>query len=413
MAIPRFFNQNILAVMKIIKSIFFRISSKISTFILGYILFSIVISNYSCGSVSDDDSRSWTFFPTYTIAWIDGAGKLNTMESTSDGPTNWEFKQQHDSGIITGFGPTVVGALRETANDIQEWILVWTKDSEIRYKIGYGSISEDSDGRNGILWGSTSPAIWNRDTGRNIETSMRPTLAFGDDKWVIIFREKGQNGRVMSIVRDYSGSSSGWGEAIPINPISMSGFPGNNFLNGLDHPSLTYFNGEFVLAFNNYSNGSNIAILKSVDGKFWTSPGIVQVNGGRPTISKTNGQLFISALTGVRIGDFFGKKIKIFRSSNGTNWNILGETDRVHPSAKGAGMTMINAGANNCLMLVAAPTVAGRIGTYLSTNNSACNNSIVNFGPEIFLRRSGDATNETSSASLPAPSISFLNKEAP
>ena len=192
--------------------------------------------------------------PTFVLAWREANGDVRTRESRDAAP-QW-FNGTTHANANTGVGPAVAhdGGLN--------FMLMWaTSGGFLHYKVGVGGVPAPPALPNtGATWEQGVSTIDQRlpAGGGAYQVAGSPSLAFGNGRWVVVFRNP-NNG--LQVIRSQANSATSW--------ETVATVAGANTVNGRD-PALAFGNNKFVLLFQK-STGMVVATT-SADGQTWSLP---------------------------------------------------------------------------------------------------------------------------------------------
>ncbi|MDQ1327096.1 MAG: hypothetical protein QG641_376, partial [Candidatus Poribacteria bacterium] len=260
--------------------------------------------------------------PTLVLAWIGPGGRVSTLESnmlysTSNGPVFQNRKDDHAIGATVGIGPTIAYNKKST------WMLMWANGAELQYRIGIGGLPRIAPG--GIAWEQ------NFYSGKlSVSPGGSPALAYGNDRWVVVFRQSGQ----LHVVRTQSQSNTEWETP---RDIMVSNIPALTD----EDPALAFgiVNGQgtFVLVYT--QPDFSVVAVTSSDGLIWSSPvPIRSMTLKAPALCENDG-IFYTLLAGGSGGsEASGTSHIIYKSRDGISWSEVGRYGRTALSGTGPGM---------------------------------------------------------------------------
>lgn len=257
---------------------------------------------------------------TFVMAWTDPSNAVNTAESR-DGGTFINLTTHVTAGgppASSNFAPAIANDGRLT------WMLLWAHRGgrHLSYELGLGGIP--SSGNGGVLWDGAPRTIdlplETSSAGLPVLVASKPTLAFGNGRWVIVYRTN--NGNKLKLVRSKHNSTTDW-EA----PVDLAF--GSNSIRDV---GIAFGANRFVLLFfDGGPAGPIVRVRVSSDGQAWTTPtgtGVVGSNAGITdgSIGLTFGEGGFYAAIPVGIGG--GQRLGVFRAPSGEDWTAdsLGNT---------------------------------------------------------------------------------------
>jgi hypothetical protein len=241
--------------------------------------------------------------PTFVLGWRDANTQVRTRESRDAAP-QW-FNGVTHANSNTDLSPAVAhdGGVN--------FMLMWaTSGGFLHYKVGVGGVPAPPALPNtGATWESGTSTIDQRlpAGGGAYQVAGSPTLAFGNGRWVVVFRTA-TNG--LQVIRSQPNSATSW--------ETVATVAGASSVNGRD-PALAFGNNLFVLLFQR-SSGMVVATT-SADGLTWSLPTDVIATPFRdPGLTFAN-NAFFAVLSREVSGPITTHHFTVHKSADGVTWS--------------------------------------------------------------------------------------------
>jgi hypothetical protein len=242
--------------------------------------------------------------PTFVLAWRDANTQVRTRESR-DAMPQW-FNGVSHVNANTGVGPAVAhdGGLT--------FMLMWaTSGGFLHYKVGVGGVPAPPALPNtGATWESEVTTIDQRlpAGGGAYQVAGSPALAFGNSRWVVVFRTAA-NG--LQVIRSQPNSAASW------ETVATVAGPGT--VNGRD-PALAFGNNKFVLLFQ--ESTAMVVATTSADGLTWSLPTDVLATPSRdPGLTFSNNAFFAVLSKEVGGPTVTTHRFTVHKSTDGVTWS--------------------------------------------------------------------------------------------
>jgi hypothetical protein len=207
--------------------------------------------------------------PTFVLAYTN----LNTVR-TAESPDGvaWRNGMAH-AGADTEHGPAIAHDGNLT------WLLMWGNRGGLDFKVGTGGVPLSGGG--GV--------IWEQRVNRGalpVQVVGSPAIAHGNNRWVVAFRTAGDR---IFVVRSLANSATNWEAARQVEFASPSG--PRPAITDRD-PALAFGENRFVLLFRRPALG-DVAAAPSADGLIWDLPVAIGPQVARaPTLTFQTGRFY-------------------------------------------------------------------------------------------------------------------------
>lgn len=264
--------------------------------------------------------------PTFVMTWTADpsfggpSGQVWTIES-NDGivwknpsPQNLQGNQSESAA-----GPAIAHDGNLT------WMLMWPNPRGLDFKLGTGGVALSGEG--GVVWESQPHQGLLPVSTLGFRPNGSPALAFGNDRWVAVFRTVGTGDR-LRVVRSQPNSATSWESARDITVQTAAGV--RNISSPRD-PALVFGQRTFVLI---HRRQTGFNSTTSPDGVIWTDRGPIAPfqfpqaeEISDPAVTFSNGN-FYAALR----RRFFPlppgwsdppSRIEIYKSADGISWTRI------------------------------------------------------------------------------------------
>lgn len=287
--------------------------------------------------------------PTFVMAWTsDGAppGQVWTTES-NDGIVwrNPTTQNLQGNASESNAGP----ALAHDGNI--SWMLMWPNPRGLDYKTGLGGVA--LSGAGGVVW-EQQPI-----QGRlPVQVTGSPTLAFGVNRWLTVFRSTGNRLRA---VRSQQNSSAAWEAA---RDVEFQGPAGPLPAISQRDPALAFGAGTFVLV---RRTATGFFASTSPDGIAWTDRGriaqITNAEASDPVVTFANGNFFAALRKALPIPPTWSTTppatAEVYKSPDGIAWTRIADKAGYFPVGEdiGPGFSFGDFGNNVCRAILTSRAV--------------------------------------------------------
>lgn len=322
----------------------------------------------------------------FVLAWTGPNNQIKTIESV-DGLA-WR-RSNPDPQATTTSGD--VGPAIAYGNFV--WRLMWKDGGELKSKVGLGNPTTST----GITWAQDIDHL-------RVNTDASPALAFGNDRWVTVFRVSSR--RLMVIRTDPTSGSWETSPTVvvhagPIIPPTTAYAPGLTF---------GEFNGQklFVLAY--VDSTLHAVSATSSDGLTWSPASRIGVAEKDVALCTFHGRVYAVLSRGVGIGlsNF------IFKSSDGVTWTEIHNYTNAPQNVRGPGLAYGVLQDGSCRMIVteqigqALGGVFWGISSRVASLNAPCEDpTSLSFTGDLPTRVAGETTNESVGSTGARTAVAF------
>jgi len=273
--------------------------------------------------------------PTFVLAWVAPGGRVRTVESIDGSGWFRSGVDPHATTLTDTMGPAIAHDRAFT------WMLMWVNGLELQYKIGFGGRTPTA----GINW-EQSPTV-NRLLAN---TNASPALAFGNGRWVVVFRRPGGQ---LHVTRSRAGGVADW--ETPVDVLHDENPPRPALSTRAPAMVFGRFGGRemFLLVYVHQSLGAVAAT--SPDGLTWSPRTAIGPAEKDPALLVDSARVYalLSRQVGTTATSFHGY---VYKSTDGTSWSEIASYPGAANNSTGAGM------AYGACQLVITEQIGGALG---------------------------------------------------